>query len=78
MAKKLTEKEIAETYEIVRGFNIPDGDGEKRYEPTKKGRFVTPDDFEPEVWKALVAGGAVTPVEEPLKEDETIAAEVIE
>lgn len=66
MPKKLTEKQIAKTFEIVRGFNVPDGDGDKRYEPgtEKKPAFVSPRDFDAEVWEALLAGGAVVPVEE--------------
>lgn len=60
MAKKVKESEL---FEIVHGFNIPDGDGEKRFEPGKK-KFVTPSDFDADVWKALVAGGAVQAVTE--------------
>jgi hypothetical protein len=69
--KKLTEAEIKETFEIVKGFNIPDGDGEKRYEPgtPDKPMFVDPDDFDANVWKALVAGGAIQVV---TKDDPTV------
>lgn len=64
-AEYLTEAQVAKTYEIVKGFNIPDGEGEKRFEPGKsKPKFVTEKDFAPEVWKELVSAGAVVPVEE--------------
>jgi hypothetical protein len=73
-----TDEEINRTYEIVKGFNIPDGDGEKRFEPTKKGSFVNPDDFEPDVWDKLVKLEAVKLVDDPTQpgEDETTSLEV--
>jgi hypothetical protein len=53
--------------EIVKGFNVPDGESEKRFEP---GGFVTEKDFTPEDWKALVKMEAVRLVEKPLTEAE--------
>lgn len=83
MKKKVvkTDHDINRTYEIVRGFNIPDGDGEKRFEPTKKGRFVNPDDFDPKVWKALLHGGAIQLVADPTQPtepDETVVLENVD
>lgn len=84
MAKKkaetLTEKQIDKAYEIVRGFNVPDGDDEKRFEPGKtKAQIVFEKDFAPKVWKSLVAGGAVRLVEDTeVKPDEVIVFEKIE
>jgi len=83
MAKKtdtLTEKQIARTYEVVKGFNVPDGDGERRYDPGKtKPRFVMEEDFAPTVWKALLASGAIKHFEDPTlpKEGEIVVAEII-
>lgn len=70
--KVLTDKEINQTYEIIAGFNIADGEGEKRFEKgsERSPKFVQPKDFEPEVWKALVAGGAVKLVEDDTQPSE--------
>lgn len=84
MAKKkaatLTEAQIDKAYEIKKGFNIPDGEDEKRFEPGKtKPQIVFEKDFEPKVWKALVSSGAVEPVEDTeVKEDEVIVFEKVE
>jgi hypothetical protein len=56
MKKKPTEKHV---YEIVKGFNIPDGDGEKRFEP---GDDMP--DLAPDVLKKLVELGAVAEKED--------------
>lgn len=76
--KQLSEKEVANTWLIVKGFNVPDGDGEKRFEPTKKGSYVTPNDFDEDVFAVLVRLGAIEPVEEPLKEDEVVILEKVD
>ena len=75
-----TNEDINRTYEIIAGFNIPFGDKEKRFEKgsEKHPKFVQPKDFEPDVWDALVKGGAVKLVEDDTQpsETETIAAEI--
>lgn len=79
-AKKVTpESQAAKAFEVVLGFNYPGPDGEIRIDVGKtKPNFVFEKDFKPAVWKALVKMEAVKPVEEPLKEGETIAAEIID
>jgi hypothetical protein len=79
--KVLSESHVAEAFEVVAGFNYPDGkNGEKRVNAGKtKPTIVFEKDFEPEVWEALIRLEAVKQIapEEPLKEGENIAAEVI-
>lgn len=64
--KVLTDKELNQTYEIIAGFNIADGEGEKRFEKgsERHPKFVTPADFEPDVFTALMKGGAFKLVED--------------
>lgn len=80
--KKLTEKEIDKLFVVAIGFNVPDGDGEKRFNvgTDAKPNFVTEKDFKPEHWKELVKQGAVVQLVQPETEaekDET-AFEIIE
>jgi hypothetical protein len=82
MKKKevLTEAQIDKAYEIVKGFNIADGEGEKRFEPGKrKPQIVFEKDFKPEVWKSLLKLDAVKLVEDvEVREDEVVIFEKIE
>ena len=79
--KVLPESRVPDAYEVVAGFNYPDGKGgEKRVNATKtKPTIVFEKDFEPAVWKALLKLEAVrvmAPVEQ-LAEGESVAAEVV-
>lgn len=75
--KKTSEGQIKELFEIVKGFNVTDQDGnETRFEATAN-KFVTAKDFTADQWKALLASDAIVQVEEPI-EPEEIAAEIIE
>lgn len=67
-----TNEDINQTYEIIAGFNIPDGDGEKRFGKgsERSPKFVQPKDFEPDVWEALVKGGAVKLIEDDTQPSE--------
>lgn len=61
MAKTKTDTK----FEIVKGFNLADGDSEKRYEPGKrKPHYVSPDDFDAVTWAALIKAEAVIEVTE--------------
>lgn len=76
MAKKkiLTEAEIDRTYQIVKGFNLPDG---RRFEAGNN--FVSEKNFSTSDWKALVEMEAVQKVETPeVREDETVVFEKVE
>ncbi len=76
--KKLSEKEIDRLYVVVKGFNVGD---EPYVAPgtEDKPTFVTEKDFDKKDWDELVDNGAVVLFEkdEPLRPDESIAAEII-
>lgn len=80
MAKKLTENQVAKTYEVVKGFNLTEKGQDVRYDVgADKPNFVYEKDFSPKNWATLLEMGAVRLVFEPevLKEDETIVFEKV-
>jgi hypothetical protein len=75
--KVLTESQIDKAYELVKGYSAPDYVAPGTEE---KPVIVFEKDFDKDVWKELMSGGALKRVEEPETEaeKETIVFEKVE